>query len=232
MIGRYAAMAIAGLICTGGLARANLLINGDFESPGISAGTQVQMTNAPTDTPTGWTYSGTSDDFYSGTHAFDIAAQSGSAYVAFGQNGTMGGTLSQTFDTVGDQAYLVTFWVAEQQDVTTDADDFSMTASNNDGPDGSLNVNNSLSASVAGETWVQEEFSFTAGDIYSTLTFQDLGGPGNGPTNLALDNVCVSVGSSCLATVPSPAVPEPISLGLFGFGLAGLATVRRLRVRA
>jgi hypothetical protein len=232
MIVRYAAMAIAALMCSGGLARANILINGDFESPGVSAGTQVQMTNSPTDTPDGWTYSGTSDDFYSGNHAFDINAQSGSNYVAFGENGTTGGSLSQTFDTVGDQAYLVTFWVAEQQNSTTLADDFSMTASNNDGPGGSLNVNNSLSSSVSGETWIQEEFSFTAGDIYSTLTFQDLGGPGNVLTNLALDNVCVSVGIDCLATVPSPgAIPEPITLGLLGFGLAGLAAVRRSRSR-
>src|SRR5665213_3033529 len=199
MIVRYAAVAIASLICSGGLAHANLLINGDFETPGIGAGSQMQMTNSPTDTPTGWTYSGAGNDYYSGNHAFDINAQSGTSYVAFGENGTTGGMLSQTFDTVGDQGYLVTFWVAEQQDPTAPADDFSMTAS-----DDGDNVLNSLSSSITGETWTQEEFSFVAGTIFTTLTFQDLGGPGNVPTNLALDNVCVSVGSSCLAVGPAP----------------------------
>ncbi len=74
MMSRCVVLAIACVICSGGLARANLLTNGDFESPGAIL-SQVQMTNTTGNTPTGWTHSGSGVDYYSPSNYFDITAK-------------------------------------------------------------------------------------------------------------------------------------------------------------
>ena len=71
--------------------------------------------------------------------------------------------------------------------------------------------------------WFNDSISFTANASSELLTFLSIGGPANTqPPFALLDNVSIT---------PTTKVPEPMTLSLFGAGLAGLAGAAALRRR-
>lgn len=196
-------------------ASANLLQNGDFESPG-GAPIRAQITG---NFVTNWSHGGTGFEIYESNGQDGINAESGNYYVSWGHLGTTGGTLSQTFGTVAGTQYAVTYFLTQQQgsdpaqSVTVEAFD-------------GLSLLNSVTENITGVdgAWFAGNvLTFTATSASTTLTFLDSTPVGGGSAaNWALDNVSVDLA----APVPSPA-PEPATLALLGAGIAGLGFARR-----
>ena len=205
------------LLTAAGVAPAAPFSNGSFETPGLPNGTSI-IFNPGTIGP--WVTSnpqGFDAVFYQST-AFGISVQDGSYSVGFGGNGSVGGVLSQTFDTVAGVIYDVKFFVAKQQDgAPGNAATYALSV-----------INAATSASLYGstgqinsETFQQVTFDFTATGTSSTLSFTDTGGVFNSAYNQQVDNFTV--------TARQTAVPEPASLLLLGAGLLGLGAARRAR---
>ncbi len=203
-----------------GICNAAPFSDGSFETPGNGGITTFNYTNIGP-----WVHGGnpTALDFYSFTGDYGQVAQNGSYFVGFGGLGTVGGTLSQTFDTTAGQSYQVTYYTAKQQDGSpADAALFDVSVVNA-ADSASLAA---VSGSVLGTLWVQQSFSFTATGPSSTLTFEDDGGVNNSAYNLSLDNFSINSGVS----KGSP-VPEPASIVLLGLGILGLAGSQRRRAQ-
>lgn len=191
-------------------ATAATFMNGSFEQPG---GAPIRRFLTDGDTfVTGWTNNG-GFQIYESSGQDSIAAGEGAYYVSFGHNGAIGGTLSQTFDTVINQAYTVNYLVRQQQGNDSAQ---SLTAEIVGGPSV---LNGALSATdwLAGIT-----LSFVATNASTTLRFRDSSTSGSF-ANVALDAVSV-IGAG-------PAVPEPASWAMMiaGFGMTGAAMRRRSR---
>lgn len=129
------------------------------------------------------------------------------------------GTLSQTFDTIAGQSYLVTFQLSGNpaggplvKQVQVSASDSSQTFD--------YDIQTILPTNLPFDiTYEQEEFPFTAVNSSTTLSFASLtyltGDTGFGPI---IDNVSVSA-------VPEPASMSVVTVAGFGLGL------RRRRVK-
>jgi len=151
-------------------------------------------------------------EFYS---SFGLPALTGggSQALGFGANGGVGGTISQSFNTVNGTSYEVTFHYVLQQ-----------------GPEiqglkaEALNGASSLkvdSFNFTNTDWAQEIFHFTATGSTSTLQFSDTFPIQGVSTNWALDNVSVT----SLGGGPSP-VPEPSSLAVLAIAALAMAGLR------
>lgn len=186
-------------------------VNGSFEQPG---GEPIRRALSDGDTfVTGWVNNG-GFQIYESSGQDVIAAGDGTYYVSFGHTSAIGGTLSQTFDTVIGQSYTVDYLVRQQQgnDISQ-----SLTAEIVGGPS-VLNTALSPTAWLAGAT-----LSFVASDMSTTLRFRDTSTSG-GFANIALDAVSL--------TGAVAAVPEPASWAMMigGFGLVGGTMRRRQKV--
>lgn len=194
---------------------ASTFANGDFELPG--ANTFFLSGSADTGV-TGWTYNwnGTGFESYSHDADYGITADSGSYFITFGHNGTTGGSLSQTFDTISGHTYAVNYQLILQQvgaQLTQSV---------------GLQAFNAVDSSSLGT--VQTDFDFltwspgvtllfTASSTSSTITFTDLTDVANsGPLNWDLDTVTVS---DVVSPVTS-GTPEPGSLFMLGGALIAL----------
>ena len=198
-------------------ANAAAFSDGSFETPG-NGNTKTLITTGIGP----WIHAGAGQDYYEFTGSDGQVAQNGNYFVGFGQSGSVGGTLSQTFDTISGNVYNVSYFVAKQQDgAPADAALFDVSVVD---AISSTSLASS-SGSVTGTTYVLQTLSFTAASASSNLTFKDDGGVNNIYYNLSVDYFTVngSVG-------PGPApVPEPVSLATLGVGLVGLAAARRRR---
>ena len=114
------------------------------------------------------------------------------------------GTISQTFDTVLNHTYKVTFSLSGNFHLAPAIKNLLVSAGNSF----QTYTFDSTTATTHNMGWVDKEFTFTAADAYSTLTFKSISEGAAGP---ALDNVRVVD----LGTTPAPE-PSSFILGLMG----------------
>jgi len=192
-------------------AYANLITNGGFESPAVLP---YAMTSATP--PTGWSYSGSTVDYYSFTNMWGIPAQSGNYYIAFGGNSTTGGRLTQDFNATAGDSFHGEFWLSAQQFLQTGNPLQQLNVQIINLDDDSVAYNNDFS--IFDKVWTKEAFDFVAPSANLRLQLTDVTTSQNsGPVNMGLDTVSIVEGSG-----QGPAnVPEPASLALLGAGLVG-----------
>jgi choice-of-anchor C domain-containing protein len=176
--------------------------NGSFET-GPAAGSFTTLGAGDTSI-TGWTVGGNSID-YIGSY---WNAQDGSRSVDLSGNGP--GSVSQTFDTILNRRYTVTFWLAGNTDGAPTVKSTIVSA----GGPGTTFTFDTTGDAIPGLDWKKYSYSFTATGGSTTLSFA--AGDG-GSYGAALDNVSVL------------GVPEPAQWALMigGFGLIGAASRRR-----
>lgn len=186
-------------------ANAAVFTNGSFET-GPAAGQFATLGNGST-AISNWVVGGNSID-YIGTYWQN---QDGDRSIDL--SGGNAGSIAQTFDTVANQIYNVSFWLSGNPagaptiktvlvDVGGAATPFTF---------------DTTGISLGAMGWVQKTFSFTAAGTSTTLTFASDNATAYGP---ALDNVSVV------------AVPEPATWALMigGLALAGAQMRRRKSV--
>lgn len=185
--------------------------DGSFETPGNGMGrTDIGAGIGP------WVHGGTGLDLYEFTGNDGQVAQDGVYFLGFGHSGSVGGTLSQTFDTVAGQSYTVSYYTAKQQDGSPlDAAMFDVSVMN--AANGAILA--TMNSSVLGTAWVKQSMVFGATGASSTLTFRDDGGVNNIAYNLSVDNFSVANNVQ--------AVPEPTSLAMLSVGLVAVGIARR-----
>ena len=162
---------------------------------------------------------GTGEEVYSKSGDFGILAGAGTYYVTWGGDGTTGGTLFQTFDTVVGATYNVNYILATQQSIGTPPIESNLVEALN-----GVTVLNSVTNSFnqANGIWnAGTTLSFVAVSPSSTLRFTDTTSAANSvPVNWGLDGVTV-------AAAGGATVPEPSACGLIGLGLGVLGLLRK-----
>ena len=203
--------------------RANLIANGSFEAPAISAGSFADYASGST-AISGWTVVGATGgvSIVSGTltqGCCAFPAEDGSQYLDLtgdGINNVEG--VEQTFATTAGTNYTLLFWVGNVDNSSGGFGTNSTVNVNLGGLNGTLldSVTNSMTNSTT-QTWQMFTTSFTA--TASTTTIDFLNGDPAGDNTNGLDNVSINATS---------AAPEPGTLSFFALA-AAVAVARRLR---
>ena len=200
---------------------ANVLTNGDFESPAIF---EVFDIPAGSTFITGWTVTSVSVDLT--TTACCFPAFSGNQAVDLVGSHTTGG-LTQTFATIPGQIYDLTFAYSHNYTASVSAGgpfitSASASVSVTDSSNNSL-LSNTVTHTNANPLPDYQIFSqlFTADTVMTTLTIQNLTGGFNG--GIYLDDVSVDPVNAV--------VPLPAALPLFATGLGALALLGWRRKR-
>lgn len=194
---------LAAAVSISGGARAATFTNGSFELPDDVGQNAVTANYLP-----GWTHGGTGQEYHETNGDFGIDAADGTHWVDFGGNGTTGGTLSQTFDTVLNATYTVNYQYRLQQGFDTNT---------------GLRVSVSTGQSVDAITPLVDSWGagpslvFTGTGSPVTLTFTDIT-VGGFSSNIGLDAVTLT--SDAPGGVPEPAT---WAMMVAGFGLMGAA---------
>lgn len=181
--------------------------NGSFEEPDVANGTpgdSGDIGGIPS-----WTFNEASGDdirvFDGDFFGSGIVAQDADQYLGFGSfGGSVGGVISQAFDTVVGKSYQISFWA---NNAAFDSSTHQLiVAVDNTGGDGIT-----ATPTVSNE-WQQFGFNFTASSSTTTVSFESALTSGDGASSdILLDNVTV--------------IPEPASIALLGVG--GLVLLRR-----
>ncbi len=179
--------------------------NGSFES-GVNPGSGfVTLGNGSTGI-TSWVVGGDSIDYIGGYWNAEDGARS------VDLSGNANGSVSQTFDTLAGQTYLVNFWLAGNPDGGPAA---KLAITSADGAQQQSNIFTVTgSDSRTNMNWAAYTYQFTAATNSTTLSFASATNTAYGP---ALDNVSVS------------AIPEPASWALMIAGFGGLGAALRQR---
>lgn len=177
--------------------------NGSFET-GPAPGSFVTLGTGNTNI-TGWTVGGGGVD-YIGSY---WQAQDGSRSLDL--SATSSGSISQTFDTILNQVYSVSFWMAGNPAGSPSVKTLRVSAAGSQ-QDYTFDVTGRTTSNMG---WQENEFSFLATSTSTTLTFASLTNTSFGP---ALDNVSVEA---------DQVVPEPSTWMMLGGGLVALVFRRR-----
>ncbi len=214
MQSRIPALAFAAL-CVGAIAspaNANLLTNGSFEDTTnfVGDGNDTMVLSPPSAAMTGWTVVSSDLAWIGPTNPYGLTATEGSYFLdltSYSDSGPFGG-VAQSIGTVLGDSYTLTFDLGGS--VIYGASD-SITAC--------ADVSCAAYGIIATGTndWASETLSFTGTGAPMTISLIGL----SGESYIGLDNVSVT------DTGPNTGVPEPITLSLFGTGLAGAVAVRR-----
>ncbi len=191
---QFQLLALLSALGLGSVASAAGFQNGSFET-GTNPGTFTQL-GAGDPSIAGWTIGGHSVD-YIGTYW-----QASNGERSIDMSGGGAGSLSQSFDTLIGQKYVVTFDMAGNPDSGSLK---SMTVSA--AADSANYTFDSTVTSKPNMGWASKSFQFTANSTTSTLMFASNEYSAYGP---ALDNVKVQ------------AVPEPASMAALTVGALGL----------
>jgi choice-of-anchor C domain-containing protein len=196
---------VAGLLAGACVLSATPFSNGSFES-GVDPGVLAALPNGST-AISNWIVVGGGGVDYIGTY---WQAAQGTRSVDL--NGSGPAMLSQTFDTIINIPYTVTFALAGNPDGPPASKDIRVTAAL-DSATFTFDVTNTTIDAMG---WVYKTFTFTPVASTTTLTFESFTQGGYGP---AIDDVSVS------------AAPEPGTTAMLLGGLAlGLVGLRRKRV--
>jgi len=206
------AAAFAGACGVAGSAGAAAFTNGSFELASVDPGTGFTTLAGGSTAIDGWVVGGDSIDYIGGYWQPEDGARS------IDLSGNANGSISQTFDTVAGQSYLVNFFLAGNPDggpaakLAITSADGSQTAANIFTVVPGVNTRTDMG-------WLPYVYRFTANTNSTTLSFASATDTAFGP---ALDNVSVG------------AVPEPASWALMivGFGGIGAAMRRQRRTLA
>ncbi len=211
---------VCALSMVAGVARGNLIGNGSFETPSVTAGAFQDFASGNTGI-TGWTVTGPSGkgvSAVSNTYAqsgVTFEAQSGSVWLDLtgdGSNSTEG--ISQTVTTVSGTNYALTFYVGN----TTGGGIFGTTSTAGLKINGTqVDTFENSTADATGLNWQQFTYNFTATGTSTNIEFDNLD-PSTDNSN-GLDNVDLEVATST--------VPEPATFGLVGLALAAVAFRKR-----
>jgi len=142
------------------------------------------------------------------SNTFGLSASQGSFFLDLtgDNNGPPFGGISQTIATTVGQTYLLTFDLGSSTTYGVQ-DGVNVLAGNR------ANLFFTSTNTTSSNLWQAESLTFTANSLTTTLLFQG----SQGTQYIGLDNVAISD------------VPEPLTLSLFGIGLAGAAGIRRRR---
>ncbi len=185
-------------------AHANLLVNGDFESPAISSGSWTILHG---NALTGWSADQNGVELRNNVAG---AAYSGSQY--FELDTTANSSIKQSIQTTIGQNYLFSFAYAPREGVSA--------ASN------LINVfwDGSLFASITGDG------TRNSGNAWQIYNFNVLALSATSIVSFVAGGISESYGGSLDAvSVSTSTVPEPGMLALLGLGFAGLGLSRRKR---
>ena len=206
------AAAFAGACGVAGSAGAAAFTNGSFELASVDPGTGFTTLAGGSTAIDGWVVGGDSIDYIGGYWQPEDGARS------IDLSGNANGSISQTFDTVAGQSYLVNFFLAGNPDGGPAA---KLAITSADGVQQAANVFTVVPGVNTRDNmgWLPYVYRFTAATDSTTLSFASATGTAFGP---ALDNVSVGV------------VPEPTSWALMivGFGGIGAAMRRQRRTLA
>ena len=211
--GLIGALTGAGLLLTG-VAHANLLSNGSFESGGfVNQGNDTMSLAAGSPVISGWTVVTDTTAWIGATNPFGLSASDGSFFLDLTnyQAGAPFAGMSQVIATTPGATYALsfdlgssTFW-GRPDAITASAAGTSatftspLTGTNND--------------------WQHVSMPFTASSSLTTVLLQGV----TGLNYIGLDNASVDF-------VSAAAVPEPATLALLGLAFAGMSLARRRKL--
>ena len=173
---RTALSAFAVLAATAALPAYADIVNGTFLTPPAGTYTTVTGTTIP-----GWTVTQGSVDW------INTYWQQPPIGYSVDLDGLAVGAISQTIDTIINQTYLLSFWLAGNPDGPPDPKSVSVSADAS-----SQTFTAPRPPSTANMGWTQHFFQFTATALSTTITFTSLDTPSSNPYGPALGDVSIT----------------------------------------